>query len=188
MSISNRLLIALEFRDSLMLLILLNKCRLLFIYAFWVICCEFVSERGCILYLKLSKLISNSEETFCLPLFLFVFFLSWLPEVQTALKVNKTPLVSHWEHISGEKQREPWVVRGSVVCLFVCLVAYSTLWEVFTHVTLLSLLPGLLFWQHFSYNSYNTLISSFALSCFCRPFWHIRFSLRAFHLNKCVCN
>lgn len=146
---------------------------------------------GYILYLELSKVTSNSEEIFSLPLLpLFVFFLSWLPKVQTALKVNKTPLVSHWEHMSGEKHREVCVLRDFFFCL-VCLFNMERWWGVHScHITFI------IAWSSF-FNSISTKYRHtakvfwselFFSLFFCRPFWHRRFSLQAFHLNKCVCN
>lgn len=92
------------------------------------------------------------------PFALFVIFLLWLPEVQTALKVNKTPLVSHWEHMSGEKPREAWVLR--VFCLLIqhCEMVRCSLMSHYIHHCLCCLAVSL--------NNIIFLIRSYALSCF----------------------
>ncbi len=131
----------------------------------------FVWERVYIIFGVVKRYIQQWRDLPSPPSLLFIFFLSWLPEVQTVLKVNKTPLVSHWEHMSGEKQREAWVLR--VFCLLIqhCEMVRCSLMSQYIHHCLCCL-SSLLTTPPPNTQTRRLifLIRSFALSCFLRTF------------------
>lgn len=128
-------------------------------------------------------------------------FLSWVPEVQRAWKVNKTPLMSHVEHTAStdwerEKGKKNDAMRRFLYPIWpVCCASFIyavILWSLSscccTHscqIRSISVSPG---WSQLKTTPH-------AMACFSVPIpsislvcWHRPSSLRAFLLNKCVCN
>lgn len=145
----------------------------------------------------------------CLPFMcLLSSFLSWVPEVQRAWKVNKTPLMSHVEHTMSadwkrerKRQRERKGKKSDATRRFlypiwpVCctsfiyaVIVWSLSSRCCTHscqIRSISVSPG---WSQLKTTPHAMACFSVPISSLSLVRWHRPSSLRAFHLNKCVCN
>lgn len=157
----------------------------------------------CVFSYKVSLLMSYSGTPLALyvSLCLLSSFLSWVPEVQRAWKVNKTPLMSHVEHTASadwerEKGKKNDAIRRFLYPIWpVCCASFIyavILWSLSsrccTHSCQIRSISVSLRWSQLKTTPHAKACFSIPIPSLSLVCWHRPSSLRAFLLNKCVCN